>query len=238
MKKSKKAIIIGVIVILVLAFIAGGVYIFERMKQEVILLGEADKLARTDILTEEIDMTIKTKGDYAVVEKTMKEYIRDVGNDMKKITEIYSSEEIPNLIGIENIKEDGPNFVKSLEKVAKAKEEVATYSQKVSVAMQEDSMRNKIKEQNVSEYYVEQFEKAMYGQEGTQEELKKAGEEITKTQESYSTLLDYIEETLVFLRDHSSSWKIQGGQIAFYNQKDLNGYQEILKKIVDYSENM
>lgn len=238
MKKSKKIIIISIIVIIALAVIAGGIFVFERMKQEALLIGEANTVAQLNILEEEIDMSIKTKGDYAVVEKAMKEYIRDVANDMKNIVAIYSNEEIINFLDVENIKKDGPKFTDSLAKIATAKQEANTYSQKITTALQEESMMNKIKEQNVSKYYVELFEKVMYGQDGTKEELEKAGEEIRVAQESYSTLLGYIEETLLFLRDHSSSWKLQGSQILFYNQKDLDEYQAILKKIIDYSQNM
>ena len=77
--KNKK-VLIGVIVAVVvvaIALVGGFVYNQQnKIKQENILKEEAEKLAKLDLTKDEIDMDIKTKGKYAIVEKTMKDYIR------------------------------------------------------------------------------------------------------------------------------------------------------------------
>ena len=60
-----------------------------------------------------IDMEIKTKGSYAVVEQTLKEYLNETLETSKKAPEIIKTEDIEKLMSFENIKNDGPEFTQN-----------------------------------------------------------------------------------------------------------------------------
>ena len=112
--KKKTKIILLVIAILVIAFIATIAFmVTSDFKQEEKLENELDSLYALlnnypldyEALDKQISTTITT-GDYAKVEKAIKDYSKDFISYMKQFDALINDETIINAITIENIKED------------------------------------------------------------------------------------------------------------------------------------
>ena len=89
MENKKMTIAIIILIILIIA-IVGFNFAFSEFnnKQTNILTEETNKILQSDITKENIDFNIKTERNYAVVEKAIKEYISELKNIYKEISEI------------------------------------------------------------------------------------------------------------------------------------------------------
>ena len=136
--KKKILIIIGVLILLVAILIA--VFVVKDLRQEKTL---RDEIASIQELagSEQMDMDavneklghIVTTGDYAKVEKAVKNYMVDNFNNAITIAEVLSDEVLTSALTAENYASDGPDFVKTKlllsdlqKRLTKAKEEQKT----------------------------------------------------------------------------------------------------------------
>ena len=72
--ENKRVIISIIAIIIIIIGIVGGTYLFSGFSKEQtkLLTEETNKILKSDITTENIDMDIKTAKNYAVVEKSIK----------------------------------------------------------------------------------------------------------------------------------------------------------------------
>lgn len=95
-------------------------------------------------------MEIKTKGQYAIVEETMKQYLNQTLELAKEADNVYKPEEIEQILSIENIKEDGPDFVKTKENIAKMKQDSENYINEFIELCNADKLLAAIDDKDVS----------------------------------------------------------------------------------------
>ena len=115
----KKKILITLLIIIVIALIGVGYFVFTDMQQEEKLKTELTELSELsnaqEINIDEINNRldrIVTKGDYATVENAFKTYLRENFNNSIQIANILNDEKITTLLTVENYKEDGKDFIK------------------------------------------------------------------------------------------------------------------------------
>ena len=89
---NKKIIGITIAVIVVIIIIIGAVLIIRDLRQDSILKDEIKRVSKLNIAKDQIDMNIKTKGDYGVIEKTIKEYLNEYSILVKKVTRVMENE--------------------------------------------------------------------------------------------------------------------------------------------------
>ena len=98
MENKKKIIGMILIIILIIALIAITILYNNFSETQLNLLTEeSNKLIQQDLINEEIDEEIKTQKDYAVVEKTIKEYLSNIKNiylEMENLNSKINADEI------------------------------------------------------------------------------------------------------------------------------------------------
>ena len=117
MSKKKKIILIFVGLFLLFAGLVGySVYKDIRMenqlKKEIFAIDDLVKNTESFNTTEfnkRINRTV-TRGDYAKVEKAVKNYLKDSVANLREITETLKDDRIVNLLTVENYSNDGPEF--------------------------------------------------------------------------------------------------------------------------------
>ncbi len=90
--KKKIIVIVAILALIIVGVI--GYFATLDLKQGVTLRKEVDTIGKLDITKDEIDMTIKTKGDYAVVEKTIKEYLNNYSINIKEAMNIMQDKKM------------------------------------------------------------------------------------------------------------------------------------------------
>ncbi len=226
-KRNKtKIIIIVVAVFLVLAAVIGYV-IIKDLKQEDILRDEVAVLSKKDITKASYDTPIKTNGDYAVVEKTIKEYLDDYSTTLKSVLEILEDEQLTNLLSANNYKNDGPDFVKSKEYLAKTKSSFNEKLEKLTKMTSEKEIMKKIEKKNLNDYYVDLYEELML-RGVADSDFKESQVQLQTASEKINNLLDTQTQVIELLISSKGTWSVDGEKIVFQNTDTLNKYNELI----------
>lgn len=205
-KKSKKGLIIAIIAV-VLAIIVGiSLFVAYRSSQFALLVSETNKITSMEMLKADgtvdqdakIDMEIKTKGSYAVVEQTLKEYLNETLETSKKAPEIIKTEDIEKLMSFENIKNDGPEFTQTKAKIAEMRKAGEEYIEQLLSLCEKERFLTVIDDKDISDYYKEIYKKLAVDEE-TEKELNETKEKGEKAKKQITASFDYIENIFNFL---------------------------------------
>lgn len=235
MKKQTKIILL-VIAILVIACIAVIAFMTTSdLKQEEKLGEELNALnsllSNYPLDYESIDKqlaTIITTDDCAKVEKAVKEYSKDFVNYMKQFDTLLANETIENALGIDNIKEDGPDFTKTKATLSESKTSIDTLITNFSNYLTEEFALSYIKDMELDEYYTNLYKQYTLGE--SVEEMESAREEMMKNLNDVKTLVENEEEAINFLVANKGSWKVEDNQLLFYSESLSNQYNDIIGK--------
>ena len=236
-KKSKKKVIITVVVILVLILLVAGGFIFYHGNQTGKLIAEVNKLSEIQmtnadgtLVEEPIDMEIKTTGSYAVVEETFKNYMNEIVTDTQALVDALDQEKIMNLVSIDNMKEDGPDFINSKEEITTMRDAISNYVAKMESLANEETLLSRIDDKDIGEYYKE-----LYRQLATDEEsgvsLKDAIDDLKTNEEEAVQALNDLESIFNFLSDNKAKWQIEGEQIVFTTESSYEEYTNLMESL-------
>ena len=105
--ENKKVIIAIIIVLILIIGIVGVTFIFGNFnkKQTKLLTEESNKILQSDISKDNIDFNIKTQKNYAIVEKSIKEYISELKNIYVEMEELNSGINPNNIFTAQNMQE-------------------------------------------------------------------------------------------------------------------------------------
>ncbi len=231
--KNKK-VLIGIIIVVVIVVIAlvGGFFYNQQNKinQEKILNEESEKLSKLDLTKDEIDMNIKTKGKYAIVEKTMKDYMNDTKNVMTELIDLFNNSELDKALSSENLTSDAPEFVQTKEKLASLKTKLSEYSEKCDKLLTPENIENAINDKGVGKYYKELYVNLMMDDE-TKENLENERTELKKSIEEVNKAVEGLENIIDFLIENKDEWTVVDGKIQFKNITKYKEYYQIVNEL-------
>lgn len=226
MNKKKKTIISIIALFIIVIIGIFGYMFYSDMKQEKILDDEITKIIDSVLLTDDIDMEIKTKGDYAVVEKTIKSYLNEYVSLSKDIITKMEDKTYQEVLTPANIKKDAPNFTNS-EKTITTLNGVTEQIDTITDMSSKEAIMKKIKEKKLDNYYNDLYESIMFDEE-TIEELNNVKNELVSANNQLKTLVDVYTNAINLLKTHVGKWEISNNQLYFYTNDLANQYNKII----------
>lgn len=228
--KKKILITLAVLVIIVVGIIA--FFVVSDIQQEKKFNDEMlalENMMNTDELDfeaiyEKTDLIV-TKGDYGIIEKAIKSYIKDTALVAEKIIDAMNSEEFGTIISIENFEEDGKEFTESKEFIKTTRENLEQYKEEYGNQFDEEKIMSYINDKNLDEYYVDLYKN---------EVLTVSQEDNQTVQDSIDQvidLLDKMEDAIDYLIENKDNWNVIDGSLMFLDQDKLDEYQDILSRI-------
>ena len=228
--KKKILITLAVLVIIVVGIIA--FFVVSDIQQEKKFNDEMlalENMMNTDELDfeaiyEKTDLIV-TKGDYGIIEKAIKSYIKDTALVAEKIIDAMNSEEFGTIISIENFEEDGKEFTESKEFIKATRENLEQYKEEYGNQFDEEKIMSYINDKNLDEYYVDLYKN---------EVLTVSQEDNQTVQDSIDQvidLLDKMEDAIDYLIENKDDWNVIDGSLMFLDQDKLDEYQDILSRI-------
>lgn len=230
--KNKK-MLIGIIIAVVIIAIAGGIVVYtiqNNAKQLETLNEETKKLSQMDLLKENIDMEIKTTGNYAIVEKTMKEYLNDTKTTMSELIELCNNSDLDNILSSDNISKDAPDFVETKQRLSTFKTQINEYVEKCDNLLNKENVENAINDKGVNDYYKQLYKDLMLDEE-TSKGLEETRKEFKESAEEVNKVIEGMEKVINFLSENKNDWTVSNGKIQFTNVTKLKEYYNILNEI-------
>lgn len=230
--KKKIAIIIAIILILIIGTIA--YFVISDLKQEEKLRTEMDEVYSL-MGSENIDYSqieerlngVVTKGDYATIEKALKNFLSDSVENNTRIYEILADERIVNNLTPENYRTDGPEFVQTKEYLANTIKELQECKEKYANYLTEENIMSYISDKNIDTYYIDLYKNEITGE--TEDEENTVVDDIDETLE----ILNITQEVINFLAENKNSWYIENDNIYFNSEDMSNKYIELISKITE-----
>ena len=225
---NRKKFFIVFIFILIDSFLLISFLVIRDATLENTLRKEIASLQTLDITKDCYNTKIKSRGNYALIEKTIKTYLDNYAKNFQEILNILNDDNLKNLLSANNYLQDGPNF-------SYINDTKIAFNKKIDnliLDCNEEKIKNYINTVLVDPYYINLYQELMLTENTTQEfiESRKILEE-TKTK--INNILDVSKDLFTFLKATSSNWKIENGEIKFQTQELLNEYIKYTNQILN-----
>ncbi len=238
-KKGIKKIIIGIVIVIVIFLGLIFFMAYKELQEEDILKQEIINYSNKDLATDDYSIEVKTTGDRAYVEEAVKKYYKSLSDSVKAINSYLNDEELTNILTIDSLRNDSPNYTKSHTLISNTKSKVTKELEKISSLCEEDTIKNLIDKDKLSnsEYYYDFYLDLMY--------TKKDLEIFNSTKEQMETLsnnlnefLDKIDEILTFLETNANYIEYTDTDIYISDDNILNEYNNLIEELTTLANNM
>ena len=174
-----------------------------------------------------LDRTIIEKGEYKLVEKSIKLYYKDLYSSLSNLYFLLDEDNFSNYLSIINLKEDKPTFIKSKNNLQDSKNQIIEQYNDFYTRLTDESIKlSYIVDKNLSNYnrkfYLEIIE------EINKKDFKN---NITQKKNNIINKIPIYNEALDFLIVNKGHWEIRNNNIIFDTTQLYEEYSEITKKI-------
>lgn len=235
--KKKNIKLILVVTIVVLLFWALAFFIVYNIMQRSSLITEFEEITELtskdyeSMDVEEINMRLDrtiSSGKYAEVEKSAKQYLKDVFKNTEEMSEILNDPYIAHSLTIENYREDGPEFKETKEYLTKTKQQLQDGVDTYKEFFTEEKIMSYINEKNLSDSYKKFYREKIMGDPANEGDIQVVEDSISEVID----VLDKSEDVIDFLIENKSSWTIEGEDIVFNNNNTLDQYNALVMKLL------
>ena len=161
------------------------------------------------------NIELQTSGDYAIVEKAIKEFYSEYSMLRKDFLNQINDEKIQNMLTIENYKNDGPNFEESLNYIKTAQEEFNQTAENLENLLTEENIMARIENQNLSSYYINLYKNYFFEGDNLAVDLQKSYQDTVDAKELMNNLYNNETKILNFLVENNENWEIVNDKLTF-----------------------
>lgn len=231
--KKKVFAVLGVLLVLIVGVIV--YFVVSDLNQEEKLKNELEEINRL-VDSESINMNeineklerIVTDGDYAVVERAFKDYLKDNFDNVMEITSLLNDERITKLLTVENYKNDGKEFLETKSYILSTREQLRNCKDKYIEFFTEDKIMSYINDKGLDSYYIDLYKDEFVGDienDDSDQIIEGAIDELI-------LLLDRTELVINFLSSNQDDWQIENDHIVFSSDSLSNEYDSLLEQVV------
>ena len=246
-KKIKKILIIIAILlaIIVITFMVGFIVFMNDVKNEQkedeeqvsILDTEVEninELRETETTIDDESLEIKTTGDYAVVESTIKEHMKEWQEIANECSMLLEGKGLEDVLTIEDIQQNDENFSLSKQKIATQRERIQTDYQKYEEFFDIEKTWGKIEDKDIPDYYKELYKSYFQNNVTLEEQKSKVENQKQKLLEE----LDILDKIADFLSNTRNDWRIENNTVTFNTQENYNQYTSLIDELEKVRESM
>lgn len=218
-------IISTIVIILVCVFTY---FLVRDLKQEDVLREEVINLSKKDFTKDRYNTSVKTRGDYAVVEEAIKNYFDSYANNLQSLSKVSADKKLASLLSAENYKNDGPDFIKTKKYINETKTSFNTKLAELTNMTSEEEIMKQIDDKKLDKYYVDLYRELMLS-ETAENDFKISQDNLKKLGESINNILNTEEAVIDLLIAEKGKWVIADDKIVFQDTNVLNKYNELIK---------
>ena len=244
---KKKSVVAIVIAVIAIVLIIGGIAIWlsRDFAQEVTIKNEISEIDQITSDVENINLnafnekvdTILTTGDYAIVERAVKDYIKESINYTLEIKALLDDEQMLNIVTADNYQTDGPDFVQTTQYLSDAKAKLEEAKIKFPEMFTEEKIMSYIDGKIDDEYYIDFYKEVAIGNEAElmpQEDL----DSVISSLDTVINILNIEEEMINLLKENKNSWTVEDGMIMFSSDSLLTTYNELVTELQSVETNV
>ena len=221
-------VIVAIVIGVVAYFVLSDYQQEEKLTAELTEISNLSNSENMDInkINEMLDRTV-TKGDYAVVERACKEYLKDSFDNIVKIAEVMNDDKITNVLTVSNYQEDGKEFTNTKNYITTTKQTLEDCKAKYVEFFTQEKAMSYINDKGLDSYYTDLYKNEFVGDIESQYTDKTVENSI----DEILGILNVYEEVINFLVENQNSWEISNDNIVFNSQSLSDQYTELVNKL-------
>lgn len=229
MSNKKKFFLIFLFIVLDMFLLIGFLVIRDATSLND-LRKEIKVLDKLDMSKDRYNRSIKSSGEYKVIEKAIKTYLDDNAVLMQDVLSIVKDSKLTKILSYDNYKEDGPNFDKSLKYLESTKKDFSKKIDKLISNLDEESAKKYINGKTNDKYYKDLYLELMITDKRL-DDFKKNKELLNDTKNKVNNVLDTSTELLNFLKNNKDNYVLEDNEIKFKTRDLYNQYNGYISKI-------
>lgn len=223
---KKKYIIIAMVAALVVAMCIIAWHAFGQMR---VISREANKILQMDLDNDYLDTNIYASGDYGVVEATMKSYVMTYMYRLEQFINTNNDEKLSELLGIENLKNDSPDFTESLKYIEEKRNTMESLEKELESLGTEERIMEVFDGTGLNRFFRWIYKREMIDNISLdfyypETELRSAMENMEKSLDSKKAVLEYLISC-------AGKWTIEDNALQFETDELLNGYKKVIASV-------
>ena len=227
---KKKKIILTILFVSLDIFLLIGFLIVQDATMLNNLKKESNVLSKLSVTSDRYNRSLKTRGNYAIVEKSIKDYLDDYAVLLQESLSIISDEKLTKILSYNNYLEDGPEFKKSFDYLNTTKKDFNTKVDSLIKRSEEDTIKDYINDKIQEPYYRDLYNELML-EEDRKGDFLETKDLLNKTKVKVNNVLDISINVLNFLVTNKDSWKVEDGEIKFLTQDLYNQYMAYISQL-------
>lgn len=229
MSKQRKLFLFICFIIIDLLLVSG-ILLLRDVTLKNILSNEVNALGDLNFFKDDYSYSIKSRGNYAVIEEVIKDYLSNYATLVQKVANASNGVELSGLLLTSSIESDGPLFEQTLKYLDEYQVEFNQDMDEVFYYLDDNlSIDNYITQytdnQEVIELYQELITKNHFS-----EKLENSKQQLVIERIDTNSYIDSVRAVIMFLKDNSNNYTISNGQVTFNDSNLLNEYVKLKDK--------
>lgn len=194
-----------------------------------------------DLSRDDFTVKVKTKKSYAYIEETIKKYYKDLSDNIKSINYYLSNNNFIEILSIEQLKKDRPNYTFSHVTVKSTKSKINKALENIDNLCSEENIKNLIDKKKFHDYdrkyFSDLFLDTIYSN-GEAIKLDNTKEEMDRLSKDLNTFLDKIDKVLTFLHDNDDDLELSSTKGIIFEDEDIsNSYKKLYNELQEIAGN-
>lgn len=221
-------ILLTIVLLLLIIVILVGIFFGGKVINKAKLDNEIKEVASKNIESDDFsNIQVASSGEYAIVERAIKEFYRDYANYKKEFVNKLNDEKIKNMLTVENYKTDGPEFTSSLEYIKSAQEEFNKVSDELLQVLTPENIMARIKNKKLSEYYQKLYKNYFFTGDNLVENLQESYQDVEDSKKLMNNVYNNETKILNFLVENKASWEVLNEKLTFDSEELSNEYNTL-----------
>ncbi len=191
---------------------------------------EMSIIYKKDITKDRYNTKLKSNDGYAVVEKTIKEYLDYYAVNIQKLSQMLDDPKLSEMLSYDNYGKDGPNFNESIKYLEENKESFNKIVDELLENMNEDNINKRILDKNDDSYYISLYKDIMFSDEMS-DELDNINDLLNNVKTDANDIYDTCITVLNYLKVYQGEWTLEDGEIKFKTQDMYDYYTGLVNKV-------
>lgn len=227
---NKKKFFFIFLFILLDAFLLVGYLVIRDKVALADLKAEMKVLEKLDVTSDRYNKKMKTTGDYAKVEKTIKKYLDDYAVDVQDILSTMKDSKLTKILSYENYEKDAYEFTESFKYLD---EEKTSLNDKIN------SLQERSKKESIEKYIDKKIKDKSYRKtckelmltDSILNELDETSKSLDTIKTKVNKVIDTSKEVLQLIKDNKDNCVLEEEQIKFKSKPVYDKYNELINKI-------